>query len=130
MTTSRAELTMTRQLASKLSPLATLIVLLVGVGLPAVSHYLQWTALTATAARYAELLAVRIQDVVEPNTPWENQAQRSLHVIRRFLPQRDVVSIRILDGAGRPLSGYEYNSARAASWWDRFAAVGGAPLFV
>ena len=124
METSRPQLTMTRDLASVLRPLTLTIVLLVGVALPGVSQYLQWTALKGTAMRYAEQLSARIQDVVEPNTPWQSQAQRYLHVIRRFLPQRDVVSIRVVDGTGRPLSGYEYSSARAASWWDRFAAVG------
>ena len=128
MDTSRSQLTVTRDLASVLRPLAVAIVLLVGVALPGVSQYFQWTALKGTATRYAEQLSARIQDQVDPDTPWQSQAQRYLQVIRRFLPQRDVVSIRVVDGSGRPLSGYEYSSAREASWWDRFAAVGTAPL--
>lgn len=120
-----------RRLAKRLYPLTLVIAVLISVGLPSTYFVLEFLSLRQTAAVYAQELSERLQDLIaETPTLWKSQAQQYSRALRDFLPNKDVVTIRILDEAGRSITRYEYTTEEAEAWWNRYAPPATAPIVV
>lgn len=120
-----------RRLAKRLYPLTLVIAVLISVGLPSTYFVLESLSLRQTAAVYAQELSERLQDLIaETPTPWKAQVQQYSRALRDFLPNKDVVTIRILDEAGRSITRYEYTTEEAEAWWNRYAPPATAPIVV
>lgn len=120
-----------RRLAKRLYPLTLVIAVLISVGLPSTYFVLESLSLRQTAAVYAQELSERLQDLIaETPTLWKSQAQQYSRALRDFLPNKDVVTIRVLDEAGRSITRYEYTTEEAEAWWNRYAPPATAPIVV
>lgn len=118
-----------RRLARRLYPPTVGIAVLISVGLPSTYFVLESLALRQTAAMYAQELSERLQNLVaKAPTRWKSQPQRYSQVLLDFLPNKDVVSIRVLDEAGRSITRYEYTTEEAEAWWNRLALPAAVPI--
>ncbi len=116
-----------RQLANRLYPLTVVIGLLTSLGFPATYLLLQSTALRHAATIRAQNLSERFQGiVVEDPSLWKYQTYKYIRLLQEVAPDKEVMIIRILDEAGRLISGYTYETTDAGAWWNLYAPVGSA----
>ncbi len=129
MRNTAGKLGIARQLANRLFPVTVVIGLLTSLGLPATYYLLQSAALKRTATIRAQHLSERFQDILlEGPSLWKYQTYKYTRLLREVAPEKEVTMVRVLDEAGRLISGYAYETAEAATWWNLDAPVGSAPI--
>ncbi len=118
-----------QQLARRLYPLTLAIGILISGGFPTAYYLLESAALRHRAIDHAEELSHQLHSLVLENPSlWKYQAHRYVQVLSHFLPGKDVIGIRVLDEAGRSITGYEVRTGKAEGPWASWAIVGSAPL--
>ena len=131
MKDSKPEFRIGQRLAERLYAAVVVIGLLVSLGFPGMYFFLGLNTLRNTAAIYAREVAARFQEIiVESPDLWKYQAQKYNELLDHLLPYKvqDVIFIRILDEAGRPVVGYEHKVVKAGSWWSGYAVSESAPI--
>jgi len=120
-----------QRLAKRLLPLSLGIGVLIGLGIPAIYYSLEASWLDRSAAKYAQELSGNLQDMIlEAPGLWRFQAFKYLQILQRFLPGKEVTTIRILDEEGRPIPGYEYRLSGAEdAWWSSVRKTSAPILF-
>lgn len=122
-------ITITRQLAARLYPLALGIALMIGIGFPAGYAFLAAQAQVKTSTVYARELAERIGKLAfEESTLWKFQSQKYAAILDGFLPLKNIAHVHILDEAGSPLRLYDHEEARGIPILGSFALRGEAPI--
>lgn len=116
-------------LSRRLFPLTLAIGVLLSVGVPTTYYLIGVHSLDRTAAIYADELAERLGEFVfNAPTLWKYQVQKYLQLLHGFVSHKELISIDILDEAGRPISEYTHVTAKARAWWNRAAPIRGAPI--
>jgi len=120
-----------QRLAKRLLPLSLGIGVLIGLGIPAIYYSLEASWLDRSTAKYAQELSGNLQDMIlEAPGLWRFQAFKYLQILQRFLPGKEVTTIRILDEEGRPIPGYEYRLSGAEdTWWSSVRKTSAPILF-
>ena len=114
-----------KQLAKRLLPLSLGIGVLIGLGIPAIYYSLEANVLERSAAEYARDLSESLQTMVlETPDLWEYQAYRYQQILQRFVPDKDVTAIWVLDEEGRRIPGFEYRlqGPEDAGWFSKRTA--------
>lgn len=123
------KLSLGHHLANRLYPLTLGIGILISLGLPATYFLLESNSLRQTANLYARELSEKLQDfILEAPTLRKDQTQEYSRVLHAFLPHKDLVFIRILDGKGQPITEYDHVSSKAKEWRNFYPAVGAAVI--
>ncbi len=118
-----------KHLAKKLYPVTLVIGFLISAGLPATYYALESNALRHAASIYAQNLSEKLRDLtLEAPALWKYQTYRYGHILKDLSFGKDMTTIRILDEAGRVITGYEYETREAKAWWNRYAPQGFAPI--
>src|SRR5712691_474330 len=118
-----------QRLAKRLLPLTLAIGILLSVGVPVTFYCIASYSLQRTATVYAEELAERLGEFVfTAPTLWKYQVQKYLQLLQQFVAYKELISINILDEAGRSISEYNHSTAAAEVWWNRGAPVGSATI--
>jgi signal transduction histidine kinase len=118
-----------QRLARRLLPLTLAMGVLLSAGIPATYYIIDARSLEHTATIYAEELAERLGEFVFTTpTLWKYQAEKYVQLLQQFVGHKALISIQILDEAGRPISNYTHITAKAEAWWNRDAPRGTAPI--
>jgi GAF domain-containing protein len=117
------------RLSHRLRPWTLAIGVVLSLAAPLAYGLVQSRALHRTAGIYADELADRLNEVLlegtrTPGTP------RYVQRIFAFVSNKDIRSIRVLDGASRPVPGLDYIDASAHAWWNHGSAVATSPVIV
>ena len=116
-------------MADRLYPVALGIGLLLSLCFPAAYFILGYNALRDTAKLYAEELSEKFgRHALEVPGLWKYRSAKHMQLLREFLPYKDVTTIRVLDENGYSIRWHEYTTAKAETWWNRYAPVGSAPI--
>ena len=116
------------QLARRLRPLAAAIGLIIVLVPPLIYFFINSRELKYTATYYAQDLSDQLEEfILESPTLWKYQLQKYLRVMHRFLPNKEITTIRIFDNSGEPITQYEYSVAELNRfWWNHYAQGGNA----
>jgi signal transduction histidine kinase len=116
------------QLARRLRPLAAAIGLIIVLVPPLIYFFINSRELRYTATYYAQDLSDQLEEfILESPTLWKYQLQKYLRVMHRFLPNKEITTIRIFDNSGEPITQYEYSVAELNRfWWNHYAQGGNA----
>lgn len=143
MTNSENQLALGQKLAKRLSPIATVIGCLISVGIPATYYGIESYSLKRTATIYAEEFADDLEEEVIIDNPslWQYQAQKYLQVINRFVSNKDLVSVQVLDASGKPIPRYRFAQDKGKPvagfqslkklfrpWFGHLSSPGSAPI--
>lgn len=130
MRSTAGKLGIARQLANRLYPVTVVIGLLTSLGFPATYFLLQSTALRHAATIRAQNLSERFQSIViEDPSLWKYQTYKYTRLLQELAPEKkEITLIRVLDEAGRLISGYAYETAEVGAWWNLDAPIGSAPI--
>jgi PAS domain S-box-containing protein len=121
------EIALGRRLARRLSPVAIGIGLLVSLAPPAAEYAAESPRLESAAASYARDTAGALGAVlVEGRDLARTRRAVFDETVRDILGRPNVISVRVLDDAGRVVPGYERRTSQA--WWNFHAPVGFAPI--
>jgi PAS domain S-box-containing protein len=118
-----------RRLAARLFPMALGIGLLISLGVPTTYYLIESADLRREATQYADELAEQLhQFAVQTPTLWKFQASKYMQVLTHFLARKDVLSIRVEDEAGEPISTYQLTTQSGDEWWSRSGSEGVSPI--
>ncbi|AJE03902.1 sensor histidine kinase [Geobacter pickeringii] len=118
-----------RTLSQRLFPVAFGIGFLVSVGFPALYAGLEYRSLREQATIHAHELAGRISRLALDTGPlWKYQVHRYDQLIRDFLLFRKVVVVRVQDGGGKAISGYDRFRDDGDTVLDDYVVFGEAPV--
>lgn len=92
-------------LAKRLLPLAIIIYLLIGIGVPVLYYEIESKALSRNAKVYAQEFSDSIKKLIliSPGL-WKYEAEKYMDVVREFVPHKDISAIRIMDEKGKLIS--------------------------
>ncbi|MBT0894554.1 histidine kinase [Geobacter hydrogenophilus] len=125
----RGHIAIAKQMANRLYPLALAIALLIGIGFPAVYAILAAEVQMNTATCHAGELAERLGKMArEDVTLWKFQNQKYAAVLDDFLPQKNIMHVRILDESGKALTMFERVEAHGMPIFRPLALSSEAPI--
>jgi len=121
------EIALGRRLARRLSPVAMGIGLLMGIAPPAAEYTIESPRLESAAASYARDAAGALGAVLGEGRDLARTRRAAFdEATRHLLSGPEVISVRVLDEAGRVVPEYERRTSHA--WWNLHAPVGSAPI--
>lgn len=115
-----------RRLARRLLPASIILGALVSAGFPATYYLVQKPGLERMAEAHARNLAARLRD----SSPalWAQHSYNDPEIAQSLLATGDIMTIRVRDLSGDPISGFAYTATRTDSWWNRDPPLGVAPV--
>jgi GAF domain-containing protein/anti-sigma regulatory factor (Ser/Thr protein kinase) len=102
------------RLGNRMRPLVLATGILISLGLPVTYYGLEFTTLCRDARRSAREIAKRLPD--PPGTA----------DVRELVRADAVAQVRVFDGSGHPLAGYEHLEFPGSPWWDVHPPAGWA----
>jgi hypothetical protein len=122
-TRREGEINLTQPLARRLRPLLAAVCLIIVAGPASLCLYLEGQALRAGARQAGAEVADRLQVFITLNPRLRTyQVPRYLEFLRYHIQGRGIVSLQVLDEAGRPLSQYRYDNPEGRAW-ERWLAL-------
>ncbi|MEK7372462.1 MAG: PAS domain S-box protein [candidate division NC10 bacterium] len=124
-----------QRLRYRLYPLTLLMGVVISLGLPVVFYAAEYTLRARVAGGDAHEFASELGEALsagseEGRPSIEGGGAAFRRVVGVFLAGHRAVSIRVRDGAGRSLPGFEYTAPGREAWWSLHPVVGSAPLVV
>jgi signal transduction histidine kinase/CheY-like chemotaxis protein len=107
--TKSGEHRISRQLAKRMGPLAVLVGFLITLVTPGIYYILESGRVADEASIHARRLAIDIGRLAAGSPAlWKYQTTKYTQILNSFLPHNEILSISILDEAGKPITQYEY----------------------
>ncbi len=118
MDTSQSTKPIAALLARRLGPLAVVIAMLIAFIAPTIYYVEETRALRRKAGQHARYLAEQFRAVIAENPRlWKYQAQKYLEILHGFIPNKDIVAIRVMDETGKAITQYEYHEDRKTGFF-------------
>ena len=107
MTEGKEQKSLSNQLARRLLPVSLGIAFMISVIVPTVYYSIETKRVKNEATTYAEMFAESIKKLAaESPSLWKYQATKYAQILDSFLPDKNIVSILILDEKQKRITGF------------------------